>query len=238
MDSDVIQTLWIGAELKPLHTACLNSFLIRGHKVDLYCYERVGGVPKGVNFKDASEILPSQSVFAYQKGPGKGSFSAFSNIFRYALLFERGGIWADTDIFCLKPFSFESRSYVFSSETLTSESERIVASCFIKTPPQTPLMRYCLDESLTKDKNLLEWGEIGPQLLHRAVSHFQLENFIVPTWSFCALGWDEPELILDPDSIWSPPEQSIGLHLNHEILRRAQADSTPEILEKLRKWGA
>ena len=36
--------------------------------------------------------------------PDSGSLAAFSNLFRYKLLLERGGWWVDTDVICLRPF--------------------------------------------------------------------------------------------------------------------------------------
>ena len=236
MSAPPVQTLWIGPELKPLHQACLNSFLAKGHSVHLYCYQKVSGVPSGVIIKNGEDILPQNSIFAYQKGPGRGSFSAFSNVFRYALLFSRGGLWVDTDVFCLQPFLTEAHSYLFASETLSTEKERILASCIIQTPAGSPLMKYCLDESLATNHAALEWGEIGPQLLTRAVRKFQLEQFVQPSWKFCAIGWDEPEILWDPASPWKPPRRALGLHLNHEMLRRANKDFTLEIVSKLQKW--
>ena len=231
-----VQTLWIGPALKPLHTECLLSFLIQGHSVDLYCYEKVLGVPSGVNLRSAAEILPSDSIFAYQRGPGKGSFSAFSNIFRYALLLKKGGTWVDTDMFCLKPWTF-SEPYTFASETIRTEKERILASCLISCPPRSSLMRYCLEEAYQLKSKALNWGEIGPQLLTRAVKKFRLDHYIRRSWEFCALGWDETELLTDPDSSWRPPQKALGIHLNHEMLRRHQQDTNSRILDRLRGWS-
>ncbi|NBW98267.1 hypothetical protein EBR03_01710 [bacterium] len=231
-----IQTLWIGPKLKPIHTASLKSFLNHHHEIHFYCYEPVEGIPDGITVKDASEILPSHQIFSYQQGPGKGSFSAFSNIFRYALLFKKGGIWVDTDIFCLTPWNFDSTPYLFASETLTTESERITASCVIKTPPESPLMKYCWEESLKHSPESLQWGQIGPQLLNRAVHQFGLTSFIRPSWEFCALGWDETELLSNPQHFWQPPRRAMGLHLNHEMLRRASADLNESILRTLEQW--
>ena len=236
MSVSTFQTLWIGPCLKPLHVECLKSFLRSGHSIDLYVYEAVQEVPSGINLKDAHCILPSKSIFTYQKGPGKGSFSAFSNLFRYTLLFERGGIWIDTDVFCLRPWEIEKHPYLFASETLGIEQRRITASCVIKTPPQSEIMRYCQLQALQHSVKNLEWGQIGPVLLNHAVNKFELTQFIRPSWEFCALSWDEPELLLDPSSPWKPPKRASGLHLNHEILRRTKKDVAPEILGKLQKW--
>ncbi|NBT58795.1 hypothetical protein EBT16_08435, partial [bacterium] len=160
MSAATLQTLWIGAQLKPLHTACLESFLRFGHTIDLYSYEAVNGVPPGIQLKNAESILPAKKIFAYQKGPGKGSFSAFSNLFRYTLLFERGGVWIDTDVFCLKRWDLEGPDYLFASETLGSEQARITASCVMKAPPRADVMGYCREQALGCSLKTLEWGQI------------------------------------------------------------------------------
>ena len=41
-------------------------------------------------------------MFSYTDGFARGSFSAFSNLFRFKMLFEKGGIWSDPDVLCLR----------------------------------------------------------------------------------------------------------------------------------------
>ena len=69
----------------------MRSFINHGHSFDLYTYDLKMTVPGGVRLKDASQILKKRDYFTYKTGPGKGSPSAFSNLFRYKLLYERGG---------------------------------------------------------------------------------------------------------------------------------------------------
>ena len=90
----------------------MSSFIKNGHEYHLYTYNDVVNVPDNVIIKDGNEILSKEKIFSYQSGEGRGSFSAFSNFFRYKLLSERGGWWADTDMICLRPFDFEEE-YVF-----------------------------------------------------------------------------------------------------------------------------
>jgi hypothetical protein len=58
-------------------------------------------VPEGVTLRDAVEILPEQEIFQHVNG----SWAPFSDWFRFALLYKEGGLWVDTDIICLKPFT-------------------------------------------------------------------------------------------------------------------------------------
>src|SRR5881227_24224 len=109
---NTIQSLWVGSRLSVLERLSIASFLKNGHSYILYTYEPVEGVPAGAELKDANEILPSSSIFRYRE---YDTCSGFSNFFRYKLLLERGGWWADTDMICLKPFNL-SAEFVFSSE--------------------------------------------------------------------------------------------------------------------------
>ena len=65
---------------------CLKSFVDHGHDFDLYTYDLTIAVPAGVRVRDASDLIYQNEVFVYQDGYGKGSPSAFSNLFRYKLL--------------------------------------------------------------------------------------------------------------------------------------------------------
>ena len=100
--SKIIQSLWIGNELSNIEKLCINSYIKNGHTFHLYTYDEIKNVPKECVIKDAQEILPKDDIFAYNSGLGKGSFSAFSNYFRYKLLELKGNWWTDTDIVCLK----------------------------------------------------------------------------------------------------------------------------------------
>src|SRR5262249_6951691 len=88
------QTLWIGPRLSALERLSLTSFLHHGHDVHLYTYESVEGVPDGVRSFDAREILSEDRIFRHGRGAGRdvvGSLGAFSDLFRFKLLRERGG---------------------------------------------------------------------------------------------------------------------------------------------------
>ena len=81
-NAHLFQSLWIGP-ISPYESMCMRSFIDQGHDFDLYTYNGTGEcqVPAGVRLRDASEILSENEYFTYQTGPGKGSHSAFSNLF-------------------------------------------------------------------------------------------------------------------------------------------------------------
>ena len=164
--SVIIQSLWIGDVLTAIQRLSIQSFLANGHEYRLYVYQNVGDVPKGTTVCDASTILPREDIFCYQNGFGKGSYSAFSNLFRYKLLFEKGGWWVDTDVVCLKPFDFKE-DFVFATERKKDRIEK-AASCVIKSPAKSEYLDYCMRVCNDKNKDKIIWGEIGPLLMDDA----------------------------------------------------------------------
>lgn len=52
----VINTVWIGKKLGPVHAACLRSFVRHGHDVVLHCFELPEDTPEGVRFFDAARL--------------------------------------------------------------------------------------------------------------------------------------------------------------------------------------
>ncbi|MGH9824062.1 MAG: glycosyltransferase, partial [Blastocatellia bacterium] len=95
----LVQGLWVGSHLSKMERLSIQSFIDNGHPYHLYTYGRVDNIPGGANVLDGNEILDESGIFQYEQ---HRSYSAFSNVFRYKLLLERGGWWVDTDMVCLK----------------------------------------------------------------------------------------------------------------------------------------
>jgi len=89
-----------------LERLCVQSFLDAGHHVALYGYGEIGGVPDGVERRDAGAVLEERAEIVHGKS---GSPAPHADLFRYRLLAERERtIWADTDAYCLRPFAPEA----------------------------------------------------------------------------------------------------------------------------------
>ena len=98
-----VAALWIGGPLSFLEQLCLISFVHAGQHITLYTYEDVPNVPPGVEVADAKTILP---MTGYLKHSRTGSPALHSDVFRYHLLAKCDRtIWADTDAYCVKPFT-------------------------------------------------------------------------------------------------------------------------------------
>ncbi|MCH8962732.1 MAG: hypothetical protein IH820_15795 [Bacteroidetes bacterium] len=214
----IIQGLWVGSELSMMEQLSITSFLRHGHDYHLYVYGDVAHVPEGAVIRDGNAILPASMIFQYKH---RKSYSGFSNYFRYKLLLENGGWWADMDIVCLKPFDFDT-AYVFSSEWYRDSV--LVSSGIIKVPVGSEVMAYAWQTCLGKNRQELKWGEIGPRLMDEAVRKFVLDPFIMPSKVFNPIGfkaWDE---VLDPTMVWAFDETTYAIHLWNEMWRQDQQD--------------
>ena len=177
VDNAIINSLWIGSELSALELLTIHSFISKGYTFRLWVYDSLSNkLPVGVELKDASEIIPLTHVFAYKQknnfGHGKGSFAGFSDIFRYKLLFEKGGWWVDMDVTCLKPFNFQE-PYFFRNH-----HELQLVGNVMKCPAHSELMESCYEEAIKcVDENNVDWHK-PIQILNQQVERLQLQNYI------------------------------------------------------------
>ena len=228
--SGAIQGLWIGPTLSKMERLSINSFLKNGHDYHLYTYGPVDGVPSGTVLKDGNEIFPSSRIFQYRDFK---SYAGFANFFRYKLLLERGGWWADLDVICIKYFDFET-DYVFASEQWGGALEKttdavpklqeVVTNGIIKAPKDSEVMSYALRVCHSKNPQELKWGETGPQLLHSAVHKFSLRKYVKSAETFCPIA---PYRFFDavmPGRCLDFGETTYAVHLWHEYWRRYDID--------------
>ena len=176
-ENKVVQGLWIGDRLSTLEQLSIKSFLKNGHEYHLYTYSDVKNIPNGVVIKDGNDIISKDELFFYTDPHHYGSYSAFSNWFRYKLLFEKGGWWVDTDIVCLKPFELTGwkNQHIFTSEI--SQRGDTITSGVIKAPKGSEVMKYCWDRTQEIGKEV-RWGQIGPSLVKESVEHCNMQRYV------------------------------------------------------------
>lgn len=233
-----VQSLWIGNALSMMERLCISSFLKNGHEFHLYVYNEVKGIPDGTIIKDANTILSVDKIFKYKQ---HDSYAGFSNIFRYKLLLEKGNIWTDTDVICLRPFDYQSE-YVFANELVkkkkgsADQKKSKVASCVIKAPSDCEIMQYCYDTSASRDPQSLIWGEIGPDLLTHAVEKYSQQSSIVKPTDICPVNWWNYKRLVSDSLLVGVVEKlrlfyhhSHAIHLWNEMWRRNGIDKNGHV---------
>lgn len=205
----------------------ITSFLRNGHEYHLHGYNEIANVPPGTTLRDAAKVLPASEIFYYRRGAGKGSVSAFSNLFRYKLLLEQGGWWADTDLVCFRRFEF-AEPIIFASERTRTGTQ--VATAALKLPRGHAVARLAYEAARREDRARLAWGKTGPLLLDGLVRENGLRQFVKPPGVFCPLDYWDWKLLLSENS--KPLEEWVtdetrAIHLWHENWRRAGLELNP-----------
>ena len=219
----IIQSLWIGTELSKMEQLCIKSFMIHGHAFHLYTYEPVAGVPDGCVVKDGCEILGREEIFTYQNGAERGSLGGFANMFRYKLLFDRGGYWVDMDTVCLKPFDFPG-PYVICSQ-LDESGNQELGNCVMLAPPGNQLCLEAFQTCQGKDKNKIMFGQTGPVLIRALVKKLGLTAAGADYKTFCPIHYYElNKIVTKCTNIDEFIKDSYTIHLWHEIWRRSNID--------------
>ena len=110
MRPDVV-TFWHGP-LDRLRLTCLRSQVAAGHKVTVYSFDPLPGLPDGVGNAEAEAILPHSFSERLRPPQPDGSWRdwtilQFSDFFRMRLMAEKAGLWLDADVLLLKPVEID-----------------------------------------------------------------------------------------------------------------------------------
>lgn len=132
-----IVSFWHGP-LSWLERLCITSFIRQGHRFHLYTYDAVTGLPEGAERMDAEQIIPRAQMFFYK---GKHTPAVFADLFRLQLMRQAKGLWADCDIYALRPFA-DLGTYVFGYEIApsTKAPRGSVNNAVFACPPDSQLL--------------------------------------------------------------------------------------------------
>lgn len=221
MENKIVQSLWIGDELSNMELLCLNSYLKNGHDFHLYTYGEIKNLPKNVIVKDASEIIPRNRLIR----DGHGSYAGFSDVFRFTMLYLKGGWWVDMDGICLKYFDIDSE-YCFSSEYAMDRGTSVNCG-FMKSSPKAEFLEDILNymelsgAAVGNTKGI--WGDFGPKLLSSALKRYDSKVHIKPPHVFCPINWNEmSSLVAQHKEAYHP--ETLAIHLWNEIWRKSYLD--------------
>ena len=158
---DVV-TFWRGP-LDRLRQACLRSQVAAGHKVTVYSFDTIPGLPQGVGHADAEAILPYSFSEKLRPAQPDGSWRdwttlQFSDFFRMRLMAQSAGVWLDADVLLLKPIEIDPAKPLFAWER-----PRQIGNSVLYLPPDDPIV--------IAFENLIKQNELTPEWLslsHRA----------------------------------------------------------------------
>ena len=114
----------------------------QGHGATLFVRGEVKGVPAGVQVRDAREITGNRPLVFFTRDNNK-SPALYSDQFRYHMINKTGLIWADMDMFLLKPLQPDN-GYLFAWQTGKSINGAIL-SLPENSPTLANLIEFCED---------------------------------------------------------------------------------------------
>ncbi len=159
MRPDVV-TFWHGP-LDALRLTCLRSQVAAGHKVTVYSFDPLAGLPDGVGNAEAEAILPhafSERLRPPQQDGGWRDWTVlqFSDFFRMRLMAESAGLWLDADVLLLRPVEIDQTRPYFAWER-----PRQLGNSVLYLPPGDPIV--------VAFANLIQQEELTPDWL--AIRH-------------------------------------------------------------------
>lgn len=232
----VANMLWVEGRLGPLERACMRSVMAQGHRLVLWHYGPLEGVPEGVELRDGDAVVPRARVFRHVP---TGSHSLFSNLFRYRLLQLCHGLWLDSDMYLLRPIPWDD-GHVFgfghigvvATAVLGLPADSPVLSELVgyydaqRIPPWLPLrwrLRYAVQRALrgTYRIETMPWGNLGPKAVTAMVRKHGLFDLVKPQAVFSPYTWQEADWVLRADERQEDrigPE-ALAIHLFNQMIR-------------------
>ncbi|MBZ7935227.1 hypothetical protein H2279_01000 [Campylobacter sp. B0100352/1] len=172
----------------------IKSFLDNNYKFILYTYNlddkifnKLNEIFDDFELRDANEIVSFDEYFSDDRGAG---VAAFSDYFRYKMLYIKGGVWVDLDMICLKNIDLD-QEYIFSQEIDEDENFPRVTTSFLKFPQNCDFGKILINEveKIIDHKKQIPWGVIGPSFLAEQVEKNQLKNYAWDYKRTCQISW-------------------------------------------------
>jgi hypothetical protein len=154
MRPDVV-SFWHGP-LDRLRLTCLRSQVAMGHKVTVYSFDPLPGLPDGVGNAEAEAILPHAFSERLRPAEPDGSWRdwtilQFSDFFRMRLMAQGAGLWLDADALLLRPVEIDPAKPYFAWER-----PRQVGNSVLYLPADDPIVR-AFEELMEQEELTPDW---------------------------------------------------------------------------------
>lgn len=214
-----VHMLWVRGALSQLEALCIASFVSKGYRVRLWTYGGVSNPPHGIDLCDARDVLPEESLFLNQLG----SYAGFSDLFRYAVLRQHGGMYADVDVIAIMPADQLPGVPFLVTERARDGSVKVNGNIIhLPQPCAGDLIDLAFAYASAFPKEQVSWSEIGPSLLTAIVGIHPRHGFAImpPDFANPVDWWTVPDALL---ASATPPE-CFFLHLYNDMWRRARVN--------------
>jgi mannosyltransferase OCH1-like enzyme len=143
----------------------------------------------------------------YDKEP---TYNGKSDILRYEILYQNGGIYIDADSFIMRPFQLDSLIQQFNRDAgFGFEVDgRLVCGGVSLAIKGSLFMQKCIEELPKRDMSLMAWQSVGPALITElsARYHSEIPLCFYKSTVFYPRRWHGIQDIQMHEKIELPPE--------------------------------
>lgn len=171
----IIHFIWIGDVFK-MPYKCMKTWTDKNpeYKVVLWSNEEV----QNSNWKNSKQL---HDMLA------KKDYAGASDVMRYEILHEHGGIYIDADTYCVKPLEdwlLDCEAFACWEQELVRNN--LIANTVIGGVPGADVWKKCIDEVATKDctEKKLAWLITGPMLVTDVFFKGQANLTVYPSQFF------------------------------------------------------
>lgn len=202
----------------------IKSWLDNGYKFHLYTYNlndriflKFQELFDNFILKDANEIVSFSEYFSDDRG-GVG-VAAFSDFFRFNLLYQKDALWVDLDMICLNPCDYNEKEYIFSKEIDDDPNKARITTSLLKFPKQSEFGKLLIEEAkkIVNNRKTIPWGVIGPDFLAKWVKECDLEKHALDYKDTCQIPWKNARDFINKEKTFD--ENKPCLHLFSEMWR-------------------
>ncbi|TPM26964.1 glycosyltransferase [Mesorhizobium sp. B2-3-5] len=193
--------------------AATTSMRAAGHPVRVWSYspnKLEFLLPLGIEVRAADDVMPRT---LFERIVAGSEIRYFSDAFRYAVLYEHGGLWMDCDVVMLRPFPFRG-DYFFNLQWRGGDQGHFVCGNVIYAEAYSHHLRALYEMSIERfyGETGKGFGEIGPRLLSDYIASdagAELREWVFGPMLFNPIDWTEI-------SEFNKPLSELGVYFNDE----------------------
>ena len=215
--------------------AATASMRAAGHPVKVWSYspQKLEFLRSHVDLGAAEDVVPRG---LFEQIVKDSEIRYFSDVFRYAVLYEHGGLWMDADVILLRPFPFRGDHFFNLQWRSDANNEHFICGNVMYAKPYSRHMRALYETSIDRFSAApkREFGAIGPKLLSDYIASdagAELRDWVFSPMFFNPIDWTEVDRFDKPIAElkdYLNDERVFGIHLwNARNAARAGDDGTP-----------
>ncbi len=201
--------------------AATASMRAAGHPVRVWSYSPQKLeflLPGGIEVRAADDVMPRG---LFEQIVAGSEIRYFSDIFRYAVLYEHGGLWMDSDVVLLRPFPFRGDHFFNMQWRSGIRNEHFVCGNVMYAEPYSRHLRNLYEMSIDRFSAARGWvfGDVGPKLLSDYIASdagAELRDWLFSPVFFNPIDWTEVDRFKQPLAELADylnDERVFGIHL-------------------------